>query len=245
MTTGNNKENPYGNYVPGQYSSDSASGQEQQDAAPSSFSHEQAATSQQDYGQSQYSQQGYGQQEYGQPQYSQPGYGQQGYGQSYGGQQPASYSTYGYDPYNQQLAQGPRGLAIASLVLGVLAFLSGWAVIGGVVGIVGLVLGIIALRQTKTGGGGKGLSITGIVLSGLGILGSLIALIFFGWFFTAFGDCMVYAEDEVRMEQCINEKMGVETTAPTSETTEWPSETIAPTPDITVPMSTAEPTRKA
>lgn len=45
MTTGNNKENPYGDYVPGQYSS-GASAQGQQDAAPSSSSYGQGAAGQ-------------------------------------------------------------------------------------------------------------------------------------------------------------------------------------------------------
>lgn len=251
MTTGNNKENPYGDYVPGQYSSGNTSGQaqssqSQQDATPSysadglqgtgqapetnpyasentqSYNGSQqaygdysqqnnAAHSAPTYSQPQYSQRDYGQQSYGQPDYSQQSYGQSDYSQ-----QSASYPSYGYDAYGQQVASAPKGLAITSMILGILSFLGGWVVLGGVLGIVGLVLGIVALRKTKTGGGGKGLAITGIVFSSLGILISLAMLVFFGWIFSAFGDCMVYAEDEVLMDQCINQQLGLEQVDSTS-----------------------------
>lgn len=182
MTTGNNKENPYGDYVPGQYSS--------------------GATEQGNGG---YSQQANSASSH--PTYSQPHYGQADYSQ-----QPASYPSYGYDAYGQQVASAPKGLAITSLILGILSFLGGWVILGGILGIVGLVLGIVALRKTKTGGGGKGLAITGIVFSSLGILISLAMLVFFGWIFSAYGDCMAYSQDEVLMEQCINQQLGLEST---------------------------------
>ena len=69
------------------------------------------------------------------------------------------------------------GLAIASLVLGILATLSGIFFIGGLFGIAAIVLGIIALQKKV----GKGMSITGIITGALGILGTLgaIALIAF------------------------------------------------------------------
>ncbi|MGV3149717.1 DUF4190 domain-containing protein [Rothia sp. 11273D007AR] len=187
MTTGNNKENPYGDYVPGQYSS--------------------GATEQ---GNGDYSQQANSASS--QPNYTQPNYSQPTYGQADYSQQPASYPSYGYDAYGQQVASAPKGLAITSLILGILSFLSGWVVLGGILGIVGLVLGIVALRKTKTGGGGKGLAITGIVFSSLGILISLAMLVFFGWIFSAFGECMAYSQDEVLMEQCINQQLGLDVT---------------------------------
>ena len=70
-----------------------------------------------------------------------------------------------------------KGLAITSLVLGILATLSGIFFIGGLFGIAAIVLGIIALQKKV----GKGMSITGIITGALGILGTLgaIALIAF------------------------------------------------------------------
>lgn len=241
MTTGNNKENPYGDYVPGQYSSGNTSGQAQssqgqQDATSSSSSYGQQGAGQapetnpyasentQGYNGSQQAYGDYSQQNnaahsaptYSQPQYSQQDYGQQSYGQPDYSQQSASYPSYGYDAYGQQVASAPKGLAITSMILGILSFLGGWVILGGILGIVGLVLGIVALRKTKTGGGGKGLAITGIVFSSLGILISLAMLVFFGWIFSAFGDCMAYAENEALMEQCINQQLGLEVTDSTS-----------------------------
>jgi uncharacterized protein DUF4190/uncharacterized protein DUF4339 len=60
------------------------------------------------------------------------------------------------------------GLAIASLILGILAFPT-----CGIGGLVGLILGIVALIKISNSGGrleGKGMAITGIVLSSLFLL---------------------------------------------------------------------------
>jgi hypothetical protein len=71
----------------------------------------------------------------------------------------------GYSPYNHPAPV--NGLAIAALVLGVLCFLPG----------VGLVLGLVALRQIRRRGErGKGLAVGGAVLSGVGLV--LWALLF-------------------------------------------------------------------
>lgn len=69
------------------------------------------------------------------------------------------------------------GLAIASLILGILATLSGIFFIGGLFGIAAIIIGVIALQKKV----GKGMSITGIITGALGILGTLgaIALIAF------------------------------------------------------------------
>ncbi|MFG2604425.1 DUF4190 domain-containing protein [Streptomyces sp. NPDC048514] len=73
--------------------------------------------------------------------------------------------TQGYRPHN--LPAPVSGLAIASLVLGVLCFLPG----------VGLVLGLVALhRIRRRGERGEGLAVGGAVLSGIGLL--LWALLF-------------------------------------------------------------------
>ncbi|NCO10729.1 DUF4190 domain-containing protein [Candidatus Saccharibacteria bacterium] len=68
--------------------------------------------------------------------------------------------------------EGPgKGLAIASMVVGIVAFLTGWTPFWGLaVGITAVVLGIIGLKK----GGEKGLAITGIVTGGLAALTSLI-----------------------------------------------------------------------
>ncbi|MEU8195945.1 DUF4190 domain-containing protein [Microbispora amethystogenes] len=103
-----------------------------------------------------------------------------GYGHGYG-------NGYGYPPppppYGYQQPHGPRtnGMAVASLVLGVLGLL-----FCGVPGIAGVICGHVALNQTRrTGEQGRGLAIAGLILSyagaavwilyaiGLGLLAAL------------------------------------------------------------------------
>ncbi|HZF87625.1 DUF4190 domain-containing protein [Streptomyces sp.] len=71
---------------------------------------------------------------------------------------PAPYG--GWNPYPHQPEPPVNGFAIAALVLGVLCFLPA----------VGLVLGLVALRQIKKKGErGKGMAIAGSVLSSVGL----------------------------------------------------------------------------
>ena len=197
MTTGNNNENPYGDYVPGQYS---ASGNN--DGQPNSTSQagSQAATGSNptDYSTNTPSYNGAQQQAYNQPATD--------YSQGY--QQP-TYGANGYTTYQQPK---PKGLAIAALVLGILAFLSGWMLIGGIFGLVGLILGIVALVKANKGqADGKGMAITGIVLSILGLLAAIVVGILFGWAGGAALECADYSNDQVALEQCINQQMGIST----------------------------------
>ncbi|MFZ1301919.1 MAG: DUF4190 domain-containing protein [Candidatus Microsaccharimonas sp.] len=69
-----------------------------------------------------------------------------------------------------------NGLAIASMVVGIVAFISGWIPFWGLLaGIAAVVLGILALKKPTA----KGLSITGIVTGGLGALTSLLFSVIF------------------------------------------------------------------
>ncbi|MBN1809488.1 MAG: DUF4190 domain-containing protein [Planctomycetes bacterium] len=77
---------------------------------------------------------------------------------------------------------GPKktsGLAVGALILGILAFISGFMFIGGLLGLVGLILGIAAIPGIKKDErlSGKGLAIAGIVLSILGMLSALGTLV--------------------------------------------------------------------
>jgi Septum formation/Domain of unknown function (DUF4190) len=108
------------------------------------------------------------------PQYSQP-YPQQPYGQY--GQQPA------YPP-----PRSTNGLAIASLILGIL----------GVI-LLSVIFGIIALNQTKGGRqAGRGMAIAGLVISGAWILLGVIVVVAA----IAFDDGSVRATD-VKVGDCI------------------------------------------
>lgn len=80
-----------------------------------------------------------------------------------------------------QAPSQPKGMSIASMVIGLVNVLMGWTII---LPIIGLIFGIVGLRKEPAG---RGMAITGIVLSGVivafwasltiagfGILGSLI-----------------------------------------------------------------------
>ncbi|GAA1663894.1 hypothetical protein GCM10009745_01980 [Kribbella yunnanensis] len=100
-----------------------------------------------------------GPQQPGPPQYGgQPPYGQQA---PYG-QQPPPYGMPPIqgNPYQQGPPQGTNGLAIASLILGIVSMV-----------LFSVILGIIALRQIKERNqNGRGLAIAGIAISGAWVL---------------------------------------------------------------------------
>lgn len=103
------------------------------------------------------------QQPYSPPQYDAPTYPAptpQPYAQPYGA------------PYVQAGAK-KNGMGVASLVLGILAVLSGFLVVGGLLGILAIVFGVVGRGRAKRGEADNGgLAIAGIVL---GIIGTLIA----------------------------------------------------------------------
>ena len=116
---------------------------------------------------------GSGQPGYGQPGYSQPRYSQLGYGQpDHGSGYTPPAATFGYSGRAPAaLPAPPRGLSITSFVLG-LASLVFW--FSMVVPIVGLVLGLLALKREP---GGRGFAITGIVLNGMFVVAALVGLL--------------------------------------------------------------------
>ncbi|MEW9548589.1 DUF4190 domain-containing protein [Nonomuraea sp. NPDC050783] len=130
------------------------------------------------------------------------GYGQQqpsgGYGYGYGQQQPPSGSygsgqsqenyAYGQLPpsggygYNNPYGAPPppsrptNGMAVASLVLGIVGMIS-----CGLTSIVGVILGHIALNRIKRSGEeGQGLAVGGLVTSYVMIVINVLLLIWFG-----------------------------------------------------------------
>jgi len=94
----------------------------------------------------------------------------------------SSYGSYSSPPPQAPPARpiGGGGMATAALVLGILALLSSWTVIGGVLlGLLAVIFGIVGLRRANGGVAlGRGRAIAGIILGVLGILvaGLLIAV---------------------------------------------------------------------
>jgi uncharacterized membrane protein YhhN len=105
--------------------------------------------------------------------------------------------------------QPKNGLAIAALVLGILAVVLFWTVLGGILlGVLALILGIIGMRRARKGGAPHGkLSIAGAVLGAVGLIGSLIliaigASIVGSDEFKNLQDCVAQAETQAELDQC-------------------------------------------
>jgi Domain of unknown function (DUF4190) len=93
----------------------------------------------------------------------------------------SSYGSYGGLPPQTEPARpvSGGGMATAALVFGILALLTSFTVVGGVVlGLLALIFGIVGLRRASRGlAFGRGRAIAGIILGLLGIVlaGVLIA----------------------------------------------------------------------
>lgn len=128
--------------------------------------------------------------------------GQPGYGA------PPPSGGYGAPPPGSGAA--PRnGLGIAALVLGVLALLLSWSIVGGILfGLLAIVLGVIGRGRAKRGEANNGgLALAGIILGALGLLIS-IGVIILG--VSLFGsdtiqdlkNCVERATTEADRQQC-------------------------------------------
>ncbi|MFK4298588.1 hypothetical protein ABH924_003759 [Arthrobacter sp. GAS37] len=89
-------------------------------------------------------------------------------------QPPQGYPAYVQGPVFIQ-AQ-PKGMSVASMVLGLVSIFFGWTFL---VPLLGLILGLVGIKKEPAG---KGMAITGIILNGLMIAGwvFLIVLLFGG-----------------------------------------------------------------
>src|ERR1700754_1076289 len=109
-----------------------------------------------------YPQTGYPPPGYPQTGYPPPGYPETGYPpppMGYPPPYPGGYA-YGYDPYGAGRPPGTNGKAIGALVTSLAGLM-----LCGVPSIVGLILGIIAMRETKrTGQEGHGLALAGVIV---------------------------------------------------------------------------------
>ncbi|HJV99006.1 MAG TPA: DUF4190 domain-containing protein [Arthrobacter sp.] len=125
------------------------------------------------FGQNQYGAGQFGQAQHGQNQYGQAQYSAGQYGAPYAqpadpyGQPPSPYGQ--PNPYGQPAYYGapaePKGLSIASMVCGIASVMLGWFLLPQVAAII---TGHLALKREPSG---KGMSITGLVLGYLCLLG--------------------------------------------------------------------------
>ena len=116
-------------------------------------------------GQSQYGQPPYSQAPYGQGPYHQAPYNQGQYGDSqYGNSQYGQPQYFGQQSYYGRPVE-PKTLSIASMVCGIASVIMGWLMLPQIAAIA---TGHLALRREPSG---RGMSITGLVLGYLCLLG--------------------------------------------------------------------------
>ncbi len=113
-------------------------------------------------------------------------------------------SSYGSMPPSSQQGQpvrpiGGSGMATAALVVGILALITSWTVIGGVLlGLLAVILGFLALRKARRGlATGRGRAIAGVIL-GLLSIAIAVALI-------AVGVSILNSEEAQNLQDCLRD----------------------------------------
>ena len=197
------QQNQYGQFG-AQPSSQNAYGQNVAQGTSAQGAAAQGAAAQNIYGQQQY---GYGQDAsyQGQPaQQNQYGYGQEASYQA----QPADYNyqqnsyqqqpqqdAYGYGqpagyPYAAPVTKKAPGMALAAMILGIAAVLTGFLVFGALLGIAAIILGALSLKKTKEVGAGKAFALTGIITGAVSVLISICMLFVYISFFQTAEKCL-------------------------------------------------------
>ena len=197
------QQNQYGQYG-AQSSSQNAYGQNAAQSTSAQDAAAQGALAQNTYGQQQYSygqdasyqaqpaqqnQYGYGQEASYQAQpadynYQQNSYQQQPQQDAYGYGQPAGY------PYAAPVTKKAPGMALAAMILGIAAVLTGFLVFGALLGIAAIILGALSLKKTKEVGAGKAFALTGIITGAVSVLISICMLFVYISFFQTAEKCL-------------------------------------------------------
>jgi hypothetical protein len=87
--------------------------------------------------------------------------------------QPMQYPGAGYDPYRPMKPPGTNGKAIAALVTSLVGLMC-----CGLPSIAGLILGVMAMRETKrTGQDGYAIALVGAIIGGLAVAGWVLYLL--------------------------------------------------------------------
>lgn len=201
------QQNQYGQF--GAQSSQNAYGQNAAQGSSAQGVSAQGAAAQNPYGQAQPAQQQYG---YGQDasyqaqpaQQNQYGYGQDASYQA----QPADYNyqqnsyqqqpqqdAYGYGqpagyPYAAPVTKKAPGMALAAMILGIAAVLTGFFVFGALLGIAAIILGVLSLKKVKEAGAGKAFALTGIITGAVSVLISICMLFVFISFYQTTQKCL-------------------------------------------------------
>ncbi|MCI4042030.1 MULTISPECIES: DUF4190 domain-containing protein [unclassified Streptomyces] len=118
----------------------------------------------------------------------------------------------GQDLYGSPQPARTNGFAVAALVLGLVACLLFWTVLGGLLlGLLAIVFGIVAALRTRQGRAPRRtMAIVGAVLGALGLIGSAIVLVvaisvFDSEEFKNFEDCMDRASGQAAENRCTDD----------------------------------------
>ncbi|WP_368886363.1 DUF4190 domain-containing protein [Rothia mucilaginosa] len=181
------QQNQYGQFG-AQPSSQNAYGQAQQQYSYGQDASYQAQPAQQN-------QYGYGQEASYQAQpadynYQQNSYQQQPQQDAYGYGQPAGY------PYAAPVTKKAPGMALAAMILGIAAVLTGFLVFGALLGIAAIILGALSLKKTKEVGAGKAFALTGIITGAVSVLISICMLFVYISFFQTTEKCLEVGTDD-------------------------------------------------
>ncbi|MFD4028589.1 DUF4190 domain-containing protein [Streptomyces sp. NPDC058576] len=117
-----------------------------------------------------------------------------------------------HDPYGGQQPARTNGFAVAALVLGLVACLLFWTVVGGLLlGLLAIVFGIVAALRTRQGRAPRRvMAIVGAAFGALGLIGSVIVLVvavsvFDSQEFKNFEDCVDQANGQAAEDRCADD----------------------------------------
>ncbi|MFG3408346.1 DUF4190 domain-containing protein [Streptomyces sp. NPDC048142] len=126
---------------------------------------------------------------------------------SYPGQPAADHG-----PYGSQAPAPTNGFAVAALVLGLIACLSFWTVVGGLLlGLLAIVFGIIAALRTRQGRAPRRvMAIVGAAFGALGLIGSVVVLVvvvsvFDSQEFKDLEDCLNQSSGQTAEDRCMDD----------------------------------------
>ncbi|MEU2795655.1 DUF4190 domain-containing protein [Streptomyces sp. NPDC059164] len=118
----------------------------------------------------------------------------------------------GHDPYGGQPPARTNGFAVAALVLGLLACLFFWTVVGGLLlGLLAVVFGVIAALRTRQGRAPRRvMAIVGAAFGALGLIGSVIVLVvavsvFDSQEFKDLENCVERANGQAAEDRCMED----------------------------------------
>ncbi|MFJ2865448.1 DUF4190 domain-containing protein [Kitasatospora sp. NPDC087314] len=95
---------------------------------------------------------------------------------------------------------------MAALVLGVLGLLTSVVLVGGLFGVLGLILGVVALRTARRTGVGRGRALAGVVTSVLAIAVSVLAVFLLAWYANKTQAC--YQPDSFQQyRECVHRQL--------------------------------------